>query len=48
MRPEIFVSLALQKIDEKVDKLKDEPMREIIGRQLAAFAQFTERVRPKA
>jgi chromate reductase, NAD(P)H dehydrogenase (quinone) len=47
-RPEIFVTFAPQKIDEKAGKLKDEPTREIIGRQLAAFAKFIERVRPKA
>jgi chromate reductase len=48
MRPEIFVTFAPQKIDDKAGKLKDEPTREIIGRQLAAFAHFIERVRSKA
>jgi len=48
MRPEIFVTFAPQKIDEKAGKLKDEPTREIIGRQLTAFATFIERVRPKS
>jgi chromate reductase len=47
-RPEIFVTFASQKIDEKAGKLKDEPTREIIGRQLAAFATFIERLRPKS
>ena len=47
-RPEIFVTLAPSKIDEKAGKLKDEPTREIIGRQLAAFAKFIERMRPKS
>jgi chromate reductase len=46
-RPEIFVTFAPQKIDEKTGKLKDEPTREIITRQLAAFATFIERIRPK-
>jgi chromate reductase len=47
-RPEIFVTFAPQKIDEKTGKLKDEPTREIIKTQLTAFAKFIERVRPKA
>ncbi|HXL67398.1 MAG TPA: NAD(P)H-dependent oxidoreductase [Xanthobacteraceae bacterium] len=48
MRPEIFVTFAPQKIDEKAGKLKDEPTREIIKTQLVAFAKFIERVRPKS
>jgi chromate reductase len=47
-RPEIFVTFAPSKIDETTGKLKDEPTREIIGKQLAAFAQFIDRLRPKS
>ncbi len=47
-RPEIFVTFAPSKIDEKAGKLKDEPTREIIGRQLAAFGKFIERLRLKS
>jgi chromate reductase len=47
MRPEVFVTFAQNKIDEK-GELKDEPTRDIIKQQLAAFAKFIERVKPKA
>jgi chromate reductase len=46
-RPEVFVTFAPQKIDEKAGKVKDEPTRDIIKHQLALFAAFIERVRPK-
>jgi chromate reductase, NAD(P)H dehydrogenase (quinone) len=45
--PEILVSFAPQKFDEKTLELKDEATRKIVGQQLAAFANFIERVRPK-
>jgi chromate reductase, NAD(P)H dehydrogenase (quinone) len=48
MRPEVFVTFAPQKIDENTGKLKDEPTREIIKQQLALFAKFIERVKPKS
>jgi chromate reductase len=47
-RPEVFVTFAPQKIDEKTQTVKDEPTRDIIKHQLALFAKFIERVAPKA
>ncbi len=47
-RPEVFVTFAPQKIDEKAGKLKDEPTREIIKHQLALFAAFIARVGVKS
>ena len=47
-RPEVFVTFAPQKIDEKTGKLKDEPTREIIKHQLTLFAKFIERMKPKS
>lgn len=46
-RPEVFVSFAATKIDDKAGKLVDEPTREIIKAQLALFAKFIERVAPR-
>jgi chromate reductase, NAD(P)H dehydrogenase (quinone) len=43
--PEIFVSFAPTKFDEKTLELKDEPTRKILAQQLAAFAKFVERVK---
>jgi chromate reductase len=45
--PEVLVSFAAQKFDEKTLELKDETTRKIVGQQLAAFAKFIERVGPK-
>ena len=45
--PEILVSFAAQKFDEKTLELKDEATRKIVGQQLAAFAKFIDRVAPK-
>jgi chromate reductase len=45
-RPEVFVSFANKKIDEKTGELTDQPTKDIIKQQLAAFAKFIERVRP--
>ena len=45
--PEILVSFAAQKFDEKTLELKDEATRKIVGQQLAAFAKFIERIAPK-
>ena len=45
--PEILVSFAPQKFDEKTLELKDEPTKKIVGQQLAAFATFIQRVRPR-
>src|SRR5271166_2548835 len=46
LKPEIFVTFAPQKIDEATGTLKDEPTRDIIRQQLAAFATFIRRVSP--
>ena len=43
--PEILVTFAAQKFDEKTLALKDEATRKIVGQQLAAFADFIARVR---
>lgn len=45
--PEIFVSFAPTKFDEKTLELKDEATRKIVGQQLAAFAKFIDRVAQK-
>ena len=47
-RPEVFVTFAPQKIDEKAGRLADEPTREIIKTQLALFSKFIERVAAKS
>jgi chromate reductase len=44
-RPEIFVSFAAKKIDEKTGELTDQPTIDIIKQQLAAFEKFIRRVR---
>jgi chromate reductase len=44
-KPEIFVTLAPTKIEN--GELKDQPTRDIIKKQLEAFAAFIERVRVK-
>ena len=44
-KPEIFVNFADKKIEN--GELKDQPTKDIIGKQLAAFAVFIERVRAK-
>jgi chromate reductase len=43
--PEVFVSMAQTKFDEKTMELKDEATKKVIATQLAAFAKFIERVR---
>jgi chromate reductase, NAD(P)H dehydrogenase (quinone) len=43
-RPEVLVSFAKSKVDEARGVVADEPTREVIKTQLAAFAQFIERV----
>lgn len=44
-RPEIFVNFAPKKFDEKTLELTDEPTKDIVKLQLAAFAKFIRRVR---
>ena len=43
-RPEVIVTFAPQKFDEQTLELKDQPTRDMIKLQLAAFAKFIERV----
>ena len=45
--PEIFIGNAKSKVDEAKRELTEETTREFIRKQLAAFAVFIERVRPK-
>src|SRR3954454_22232165 len=44
-RPEVIVTFAPQKFDEKTLELKDQTTRDMIKLQLAAFAKFIERVK---
>lgn len=44
-KPEIFVNFAAKKIDEKSGELTDEPTKDIIRQQLAAFAKFVKRMK---
>src|ERR1022692_1324854 len=44
-KPEVFVNYAAKKIDEKSGELTDEPTKDIIKQQLAAFAKFIKRVK---
>jgi chromate reductase len=44
-KPEVFVSFAAKKIDEKTGELIDEPTKDIIRQQLAGFAKFIRRLR---
>lgn len=46
-KPEIFIGHAKSKVDEQKRELTDETTRDFIRKQLAAFALFIERVRPK-
>jgi chromate reductase, NAD(P)H dehydrogenase (quinone) len=43
-RPEVIVTFAKDKFDEKTLELKDEATRNIVKQQLEAFAKFIERV----
>jgi chromate reductase, NAD(P)H dehydrogenase (quinone) len=44
-KPEVFVNFAAKKVDEKTGVLTDEPVKDIIKQQLAAFAKLIKRVR---
>ncbi len=44
-KPEVIVNLAAQKFDVPTGTLKDQAALDLIKQQLAAFAQFIERVR---
>lgn len=43
-KPEILVTFAAQKIDEKTGEIKDQPTIDIIKQQLAAFETFIRKV----
>jgi chromate reductase len=43
--PEVFVGLAQTKFDKETLELKDQPTKDVIKLQLAAFAKFIERVK---
>jgi len=47
-RPEVIVTFAPQKFDEKTLELKDQPTRDMIKLQLAGFAAFIRKVSGKA
>jgi chromate reductase len=44
-KPEVFVNYAAKKIDEKTGELTDEPTKDAIKLQLAAFAKFIKRMK---
>ncbi len=44
-KPEIFINFAAKKIDEKTAMLIDEPAKDIVKQQLAAFAKFIKRAK---
>jgi chromate reductase len=44
-KPEIFINFAAKKIDENTGLLIDEPAKDIVKQQLAAFAKFIKRVK---
>jgi chromate reductase len=44
-KPEVFVNFAAKKIDEKTGELTDQPTKDIIKQQLAAFVKFVKRVK---
>ena len=44
-KPEVFVSFAAKKIDEKTARADRQPTKDIIKQQLAAFAKFIKRVK---
>ena len=44
-RPEVFVNGVAKKIDEKTGELTDEPTKDAIKLQLAAFAKFVARAK---
>ena len=44
-KPEMFVDFANKKIDEKTGELTDQPAKDAIKLQLAAFAKFIKRVK---
>src|SRR5206468_4692179 len=47
-KPEIFIGNCASKFDEKTGELTDEITRNFIRQQLAAFAAFIVKMRPKS
>jgi len=47
IRPEVFVTFAAKKFDEKTLELKDQTAIDLIKQQLAAFEKFIRRLGPK-
>jgi len=43
-KPEVFVNYAAKKFDEKTLELTDQPTKDMVKQQLAAFAKFVARV----
>ena len=43
-KPEVMVPMVAQKVDEKTGALADQPTRDLIRKQLEAFAAFIRRV----
>jgi chromate reductase len=46
-RPEVLITFAAQKFDEKTLELKDQTAIDLIKQQLAAFEKFIRRLGPK-
>ena len=46
--PEIFVGQAQTKFDKDTLELKDQPTKDIVKTQLAAFAKFIKRIKAGA
>jgi NAD(P)H-dependent FMN reductase len=46
-KPEVIVTFAAQKFDEKTLELKDQTAIDLIKQQLAAFEKFIRRLGPK-
>ncbi|MBI2714818.1 MAG: NAD(P)H-dependent oxidoreductase [Rhizobiales bacterium] len=44
-KPEVFVNYAAKKIDEKTGELTDEPTKDMIKQQLAAFVKFVAKTK---
>jgi len=47
-KPEVIVTFAARKFDEKTLELTDQPTRDMIKLQVAAFEKFVRRVSPKS
>jgi chromate reductase len=47
IKPEVFVTMAAKKFDEKTLELTDQPTRDMVKAQLEGFEKFVRRVSPK-